>query len=140
MKRWVMALMILFLGGCAAVPSKVPAGCENAFVWQCGFMPGGRDLVELGCAALLTAEPSSKPKVKAAALEGWRLVKVGSLRGAVGELESLLGKQPHYAPLAILALQRLDLDRTLEQCDQEALLAMFRTIAKLAGAREQDFS
>lgn len=140
MKKWMVALMLLCLAGCATTTAKPPVGCENALVWESGFMPEGRDLVELGFASLLVAEPSVKPKVKAGALEGWRLVKAGYLRGAVGELLNLLEKYPRYTPLAMYALQRLDLDRSLDKCDQEALMTMFRNIAIMAGALEVDFS
>jgi hypothetical protein len=97
-------------------------------------------LVELGFASLVTAEHKVKPQVKTGALTGWRLVKIGTLGGAVTELLGLLEKEPRYAPLALYALQRLDLDRSLYKCDQEVLLSMFHNIAVYAGATEQDFS
>jgi hypothetical protein len=128
------------LGGCATMATKPPEGCENSFVWQSGFMPNGKELVELGFAALLTAEPNLKNQVKSGALKGWRLVQEGTLRAAVAELLVLLEKNPQYAPLALFALQRLDLDKTLDRCDQEVLLSMFRNIAIYAGAGSQDFS
>lgn len=140
MKRLVVGLVLICLGGCVATPAKPPTGCENAMVWQSGFMPEGRDLVELGFAALLTAEPKLKAQVKAGALKGWRVVKTGALKGAVVELSTLLDKNPQYAPLALFALQRLDLDRSLDACDQKVLLSMFHNIAVYAGASEQDFS
>jgi hypothetical protein len=139
MKKLVAVLMVICLGGCVTAPAKPPAGCENAFVWQCGFMPQGRELVELGFASLLTAEPKLKPQVKAGAVKGWRLVQEGTLKGAVAELLVLLEEHPQYAPLALFALQRLDLERTMDKCDQEVLLSMFRHIAVYAGARDQDF-
>lgn len=139
MKKVIAVLMVMSLGGCVAAPAKAPAGCENSFVWQCGFMPQGRELVELAFAALLTAEPKLKTQVKAGAVKGWRLVQEGTLKGAVAELAALLEKNPQYAPLALFALQRLDLDKTLDKCDQEVLLSMFHNIAVYAGAKEQDF-
>lgn len=140
MKNLLVILMILCLGGCATMTTKAPEGCENSWVWQSGFMPTGKELVELGFAALLTAEPNLKSQVKSGALKGWRLVQEGTLRAAVAELLVLLEKNPQYAPLALFALQRLDLDKALDRCDQEALLAMFRNIAIYAGAESQDFS
>lgn len=139
MKKMAAVLMVICLIGCVTAPAKPPAGCENSFVWQSGFMPEGRELVELGFAALLTAEPKLKPQVKDGAVKGWRLVQEGSLKGAVAELLTLLEKNPEYAPLALFALQRLDLEKALDKCDQEALLSMFRNIAIYAGARDQDF-
>jgi hypothetical protein len=93
----------------------------------------------LGFAVLLTAESQTIPQVKAGALKGWRLVQEGTLGGAVSELLAVLKKHPQYAPLAIFALQRLDLERTLDRCDQEVLLSMFHNIAVYAGAEDQDF-
>lgn len=139
MKSWMAVVMIMCLGGCAAAPAKPPTGCENSFVWQCGFMPHGKNLVELGFAALLTAEPKFKPQVKAGAIKGWQLVQDETLKGAVGELLELLEKNSQYAPLALFALERLDRERTLDKCDQEVLLGMFHDIAVYAGAREPDF-
>jgi hypothetical protein len=140
MKKLVVIFMILCLGGCATTATKAPEGCENSLVWQSGFMPNGKELVELGFAALLTAEPNLKNQVKSGALQGWRLVQEGTLRAAVAELLVLLEKNPQYAPLALFALQRLDLDKALDRCDQEVLLSMFRHIAIYAGAGSQDFS
>lgn len=140
MKHLLTGLALLCLWGCVSLPAKPPAGCEEAMVWQSGFMPEGRELVELGFAALLTAEPQLKPQVKAGALKAWRLVQAGTLKGAVAELLVLLEKYPQYAPLAWYALLRLDIERPLDPCDQEVLLAMCRNIALYAGAREQDFS
>jgi hypothetical protein len=140
MKKVVVIFMILCLGGCATTATVAPAGCENSLVWQSGFMPNGKELVELGFAALLTAEPNVKNLVKSGALKGWRLVQEGTLGAAVAELLVLLEKNPQYAPLALFALQRLDLDKALDRCDQEVLLSMFRNIALYAGAGSQDFS
>lgn len=139
MKKLSAVFIVICLCGCITAPAKPPAGCESSFVWKSGFMPEGRELVELGFAALLTAEPKVKPEVKAGAVKGWNLVQKGTLRGAVGELLPLLEKNPEYAPLALFALQRLDLEKTLDKCDQEVLLSMFRNIAIYAGARDQDF-
>jgi hypothetical protein len=66
-------------------------------------------------------------------------VQEGTLKGAVAELLTLLEENPQYAPLALFALQRLDLEKTLDKCDQEALLSMFHNIAVYAGAKGQDF-
>ncbi len=140
MKKVVAVLMVMCLGGCAAVPAKAPTGCDQSLVWTSGFMPRGRDLVELGFASLLTAKPQLRSQVKDGALRGWRLVQEGTLKGAVAELLTLLDKNPQYAPLALFALQRLDLERPLDKCDLEVLLSMFRNIAVYAGARDQDFS
>ena len=140
MKKWMAILMVVCLTGCVTVPAKPPAGCENSFIWQSGFMPEGQELVELGFAALLTADPKIMPQVKTSAIKGWQLVKEGSLKGAVAELMVILNKNPQYAPLALFALQRLDLERTLDSCDQGVLLDMFHNIALFAGARDQDFS
>lgn len=140
MKKLVIALMLICLAGCAGIATKPPAGCETAFVWESGFMPEGRELVELGFASLITAEPKFKPQVKAGALKAWRLVLDGTLGGAVTELLGLLEKNSQYTPLALYALQRLDLDLNLNSCDQEVLLSMFRHIAMYAGATEQDFT
>lgn len=140
MKHLLTGLAFLCIWGCVSIPTQAPDGCEEAMVWQTGFMPQGRELVELGFAALLTAQPQLKPRVKAGALKAWRLVKGGTLKGAVAELLVLLDKYPQYAPLALYALQRLDLERTLSSCDQEVLLAMCHNIALYAGAGEQDFS
>jgi hypothetical protein len=139
MKKLAAVLMVICLGGCMTAPAKAPAGCENSFVWQSGFMPEGRELVELGFAALLTSEPKLKAQVKAGAVKGWELVQEGTLKGAVAELLTLLEENPQYAPLALFALQRLDLEKTLDKCDQEALLSMFHNIAVYAGAKGQDF-
>lgn len=139
MKKLAAVLMVLCLCGCMTSPSKPPAGCEDSLVWQSGFMPEGRELVELGFAALMTAEPQVKNQVKDGAVKGWHLVQQGSLKGAVGELLPLLEKNPEYAPLALFALQRLDLEKSLDKCDQEALLSMFHNIAVYAGARDEDF-
>jgi hypothetical protein len=139
MKKLAVVLMILCLAGCLTAPAKPPAGCEDSFVWQSGFMPEGRELVELAFAALLTSEPKLKPQVKTGALKGWQLVQEGTLKGAVTELLVLLEKNPQYAPLALFALQRLDLEKALDKCDQEALSSMFRNIAFYAGATDQDF-
>ena len=140
MKKLAAVLMVICLCGCVTSPSQPPTDCENSLVWQSGFMPEGKELVELGFAALLTAEPKIKAQVKTGAVKGWRLVQQGSLKGAVGELLPLLEKNPEYAPLALFALQRLDLERTLDKCDQEVLLSMFHNIAVYAGARDQDFA
>lgn len=140
MKKLSAVFIVICLCGCITAPAKPPADCENSFVWQSGFMPEGRELVELGFAALLTAEPKVKPEVKTGALKGWNLVQKGTLRDAVGELLPLLEKNPEYAPLGLFALQRLDLEKTLDKCDQEVLLSMFRNIAVYAGARDQDFA
>lgn len=139
MKKLAAVLMVICLAGCLTAPAKPPAGCEDSFVWQSGFMPEGRELVELAFAALLTSEPKLKPQVKTGAVKGWKLVQEGTLKGAVTELLVLLEKNPQYAPLALFALQRLDLERALDKCDQEALLSMFRNIAFYAGATDQDF-
>lgn len=139
MKKLAAVLMIICLGGCVTAQVKPPTGCEKSFVWQSGFMPEGREIVELGFAALLTAEPNLKPQVKAGAVKGWKLVHEGTLKGAVAELLILLEKSPQYAPLTLFALQRLDLERTLDKCDQEVLLSMFHNIAVYAGAKDQDF-
>jgi hypothetical protein len=139
MKKLAVVLMILCLAGCLTAPAKPPAGCEDSFVWQSGFMPEGRELVELAFAALLTSEPKLKPQVKTGALKGWQLVQEGTLKGAVTELLVLLEKNPQYAPLALFALQRLDLEKALDKCDQEALSSMFRNIAFYVGATDQDF-
>jgi hypothetical protein len=140
MKTLAVICILMCLGGCATMTTTPPAGCEDSFVWQSGFMPHGKELVELGFAALLTAEPDCKNQVKSGALKGWRLVQEGTLRAAVAELLVLLEKNPQYAPLALFALQRLDLDKTMDRCGQEALLAMFRNIAIYAGAGSQDFN
>ncbi|MFZ2089926.1 MAG: hypothetical protein WAU47_15265 [Desulfobaccales bacterium] len=140
MKKWIAVFMVMCLGGCAAAPVKAPLGCEKSLVWTSGFMPKGRDLVELGFAALLTAEPKLQNQVKDGAIRGWRLVEGGTLKGAVAELLTILDKHPQYAPLALFALQRLDLEKSLDKCDMEVLLSMFRNIAIYAGARDGDFS
>ena len=77
--------------------------------------------------------------MKTGALKGWQLVQEGTLKGAVAELLVLLEKNPQYAPLALFALQRLDLEKALDKCDQEVLLSMFHNIAIYAGATDQDF-
>ncbi len=140
MKKMVVILMVICLGGCLTVQKTPPAGCENSLVWRCGFMPTGKEVVELGFAALLAGEPDLKNTVKLAALKGRRLVQEGSLRAAVGELMVFLEKHPRYAPLALFALQRLDLDQTLDRCDREVLLSLFHNIALYAGAEDQDFT
>jgi hypothetical protein len=140
MKKLIVVLMVLCLGGCAGAPTQPPTGCENSFIWQCGFMPQGQEVVELGFAVLLTADPKLMSEVKAGAIKGWQLVNNGTLGGAVSELLILLNKNPQYAPLALYALQRLDLDRSLDPCDQAVLLDMFHSIALYAGATDQDFS
>jgi hypothetical protein len=140
MKKLVAILMVMCLAGCITATAKAPTGCENSFIWQNGFMPQGQDLVELGFAVLLTAEPQTISQVKAGAIKAWRLVQEGTLRGAVSELLAVLKKHPQYAPLAIFALQRLDLEKALDKCDQEVLLSMFHNIAVYAGAEDQDFS
>ncbi|MGQ9687278.1 MAG: hypothetical protein ACUVXF_00600 [Desulfobaccales bacterium] len=140
MKKVLVILMLLSLGGCATISTAPPAGCENSLVWQCGFMPQGKEVVELAFAALLTAAPELKNPVKKGALKGWRLVQDGTLGGAVAELMVLLEKHSsRYTPLARFALQRLDLDQALNKCDQEVFLALFRNIALYAGAEDQDF-
>ena len=139
MKKLAAVLMVICLAGCLAATAKPPVGCEDSFVWQSGFMPEGRELVELAFAALLTAEPKLKSQVKTGALKGWKVVQEGTLKGAVTELLVLLEKNPEYAPLALYALTRLDLERALDECDQEVLLSMFRNIAIYAGATNQDF-
>jgi hypothetical protein len=140
MKRLIVLLMVLCLGGCAGTPTQPTTGCENSFIWQCGFMPQGQELVELGFAALLTADPKLMPAVKDGAIKGWQLVKNGTLGGAVAELLGVLNKNPQFAPLALYALQRLDLNKSLDPCDQAVLLDMFHSIALYAGATDQDFS
>lgn len=140
MKKLAAVLMLMCLCGCMTSPPQAPADCENSLVWQSGFMPEGRELVELGFVALLTAEPKVKAQVKAGAVKGWHLVQEGTLKGAVGELLPLLEEHPQYAPLALFALQRLDLEKTLDKCDREVLSSMFRNIAIYAGARDQDFA
>jgi hypothetical protein len=140
MKKLIVVLMVMCLGGCAGAPVNTPTGCENSFIWQSGFMPQGQDMVELGFAALLTADPKLMPEVKTAALKAWQLVNNGTLGGAVSELLDVLNKNPQYAPLALYALQRLDLDRSLDPCDQAVLLDMFHSIALYAGATDQDFT
>jgi hypothetical protein len=139
MKKLAAVLMVICLAGCLTATTKAPAGCEDSFVWQSGFMPEGRELVELAFAALLTAEPDLKPQVKTGALKGWKLVQEGTLKGAVTELLVLLEKNPEYAPLALYALTRLDLEKALDECDQKVLLSMFSNIAIYAGATDQDF-
>lgn len=140
MTKAIFGMVLLVLTGCVSIPATPPAGCETAMVWESGFMPEGRELVELGFAALLTAQPQLRPQVKEGALKAWRLVQYGTLKGAVAELLVLLEKYPQYTPLALFALQRLDLERTLDPCDQAVLLVMCRNIALYAGAKEQDFS
>ena len=140
MKKLIAVLMVICLAGCVTATTKPPAGCENSFVWQCGFMPEGQELVELAFAALLTADPSLMPQVKTGAIKGWQLVKDGTLKGAVEELLVILNKNPQYAPLALFALQRLDLEKSLSTCDQAVLLDMFHNVALYAGAQDQDFS
>jgi hypothetical protein len=140
MKKLMAAVLVICLAGCITAPAKAPTGCENSFIWQSGFMPGGQELVELGFAVLLTAEPQTMPQVKAGAIKGWRLIQEGTLKGAVAELLAVLKKNPQYAPLAIFALQRLDLERTMDKCDQEVLISMFHNIGVYAGAEDQDFS
>jgi hypothetical protein len=140
MKKLILVLMIICLAGCAGTQVKSPTGCENSLVWKSGFMPDGQELVELGFAALLTADSSLMPQVKAGAIKGWQLTKDGTLKGAVTELLDILNKVPQCAPLAAFALQRLNLDKTLDQCDQQVLLDMFHNIALYAGATDQDFS
>jgi hypothetical protein len=140
MKKLVVLLMVLCLSGCVRAPAQPPTGCENSIIWQSGFMPTGQEVVELGFAALLTADPKLMPQVKAGAIKGWRLVQNGILRGAVAELLTILKKNPRYAPLALYALLRLDLDKALDQCDQAVLLDMLRDIALFAGASDQDFT
>jgi hypothetical protein len=140
MKKLIVLLMVLCLGGCVGVPAKPPTGCENSFVWKSGFMPTGQELVELGFAAMLTADAKLMPEVRTGAIKAWRLVQDGTLAGAVSELLGLLRKNPQYAPLALFALQRLDLERALDRCDQEVLLDMFHNIALYAGASDQDFN
>jgi len=139
MKPLLTGIVCLIFLGCVSTPPTPPAGCETAMVWQSGFMPKGPDLVELGFAALLTAEPNFKVQVKNGALKAWHLVKARSLKGAVAELMVLLEKYPQYTPLALFALKRLDLERTLDPCDQKVLLGMCQNIAIYAGAREHDF-
>jgi hypothetical protein len=140
MKKLIVVLLVMCLAGCVGAPTKPPTGCENSFIWKCGFMPQGQEVVELGFAALLTADPNIMPEVKAGALKAWQLVQDGTLRGAVSELMNLLTKNPQFAPLALAALQHLDLDMALDQCDQTVLLDMFHNIALYAGATDQDFS
>ncbi len=140
MKKLIIVLMVLCLGGCAGAPAKPPTGCENSFVWKCGFMPQGQEVVELGFAALLTADPKIRPEVKAGALKAYQLVQNGTLKGAVSALADVLNKNPQLAPLATAALQHLDIDMSLDQCDQTVLLDMFHNIALYAGATDQDFS
>jgi hypothetical protein len=140
MKKLVAVLMVICLAGCVTAAAKPPAGCENSFIYQCGFMPEGQELVELAFAALLTADPNLMPQVKTGAIKGWQLVQDGTLKGAVGELMAILNKNPQYAPLALFALQRLDLEKSLDTCDQAVLLNMFHNIALYAGAQDQDFS
>ena len=139
MKKLAAVLMVICLAGCLTATAKPPAGCEDSFVWQSGFMPEGRELVELAFAALLTSEPKLKTQVKTGALKGWMLVQDGTLKGAVTELLVLLEKNPEYAPLALYALTRLDLEKALDKCDREVLLSMFHNIAVYAGATDQDF-
>lgn len=139
MKKLAAVLMVICLAGCLTATVKPPEGCEDSFVWQSGFMPEGRELVELAFAALLIAEPELKTQVKTGALKGWMLVQDGTLKGAVTELLVLLEKNPEYAPLALFALQRLDLEQALDECDREVLLSMFCNIAVYAGATNQDF-
>jgi hypothetical protein len=140
MKKLIVLFMVLCLGGCAGAPAKPPTGCENSFIWQSGFMPDGQDAVELGFATLLTADPSLMPQVKAGAITAWQLVNNGTLGGAVSELLVIVDKNPQFAPLALFALQRLDLDEALDQCDQAVLLDMFHNIGLYAGATDQDFT
>jgi len=140
MNKLILVLMVIGLAGCASAPTKAPAGCENSLVWQCGFMPQGQELVELAFAALLTAEPSLMPQVKTGAIKGWQIVKDGTLKGAVTELLTILNNNSQYEPLAIFALQRLDLEKSLDSCDQAVLLDMFHNIALYAGAQDQDFT
>jgi hypothetical protein len=140
MNKAMAVLMVLCLAGCITALAKAPTGCENSLIWQSGFMPQGQELVELGFALLLTAEPQTMPQVKAGAIKGWRLIQEGTLKGAVAELLVVLKKNPQYASLAIFALERLDLEKTLDKCDQEVLLSMFHNIAEYAGAEDQDFS
>ena len=104
MKKLILVLMIICLAGCAGAPAKPPTGCENSLVWKSGFMPDGQELVELGFAALLTADPSLMPQVKDGAIKAWRLAKDGTLKGAVTELLDILNKVPQCAPLALFAL------------------------------------
>jgi hypothetical protein len=138
MKKLILVLMVIGLAGCASAPTKAPAGCEHSLVWQCGFMPQGQELVELAFAALLTAEPGLMPQVKTGAITGWHLVQDGTLKGAVTELLTILGDHPQYEPLALFALQRLDLEKSLDSCDQAVLRDMFHNIALYAGAQDQD--
>jgi|UniRef100_A0A7V6A116 hypothetical protein len=140
MKKLIVALVIICLGGCAGTPPKPPTGCENSFIWKCGFMPEGQDVVELGFAALLTAEPKIMPQVKAGAIKAYQLVQNGTLKGAVAALAEILNKNPRLAPLALAALQHLDIDMSLDSCDQAVLLEMFHNIALYAGATDQDFN
>jgi len=140
MKKLIAVLMVMCLGGCVTTATKPPEGCENSFVWQCGFVPEERELVDLGFATLLTAQPKLKSEVKTRAIQGWRVVQEGTLRGAVVELMGFFEKYPQYAPLALFALQRLDMEKTLDECDQKVLMSMFRNIAIYAGARDQDFN
>ena len=107
MKKLILVLMIICLAGCAGTQVKPPTGCDNSLVWKSGFMPDGQELVELGFAALLTADPSLMPQVKTGAIKGWQLAKDGTLKGAVTELLGILNKVPQCAPLAAFALQRL---------------------------------
>jgi len=93
-----------------------------------------------GFAALLTADPSLMPQVKTGAIKAWQLVQNGTLKGAVTELLDLLNKVSPVAPIGTFALQRLNLDKTLDQCDQQVLLDIFYNIALYAGASDQDFS
>ena len=140
MKKLIVVLMVIGLAGCATAPTKTPTGCEQSLVWQSGFMPQGQELVELAFAALLTAEPGLMPQVKTGAMKGWHLVQDGTLKGAVAELLTILNNHPQYEPLALFALERLDLEKSLDSCDQAVLLDMFHNIARYAGAKEQDFS
>jgi hypothetical protein len=140
MKKLLVLLMIVCLGGCAGTPAKPPTGCENSFVWKCGFMPEGQEVVELGFAALLTADAKLMPDVKTGALKAYQLVQDGTLKGAVSALADVLSKNPQLAPLALAALQHLNMDIALDQCDQTVLVEMFHNIALYAGATDQDFT
>jgi hypothetical protein len=83
-----------------------------------------------------------RPKVKKRGVGGLSPGEGRDPSGAaMGELMKLLEKiSPLHPPWPCSPLQRLDLDRSLDRCDQEALMQMFRDIGVMAGATEGDFS
>lgn len=157
MKKFLVALLILSLAGCATTsttqpPQTIPVGCEASIVYtkMPGFMPNGPMITRVGVstalAVLAVAEP---PAGRAAQLIVatvtpmlYRATLTNNLAPVMGEVrDKFKGSEKYVAiaqPLLVLfdALSQAGMVQggvTLTDCDKNVLASLWKNIGLDSG-------